>query len=45
MNLAIYIEKTVFLHMPKGADKPCNYIGGSEPMFLCYTDRKFSCTD
>ena len=46
--LAIYKphpEKILFLHMPKGADKLCKYIAGSGPMFLCYTDWKFSCTD
>ena len=39
--LAIYKphhEKTLFLHMPKGADKLCNYTGGSEPIFLYCTD-------
>ena len=38
-------EQILFLHMPKGAAKLCKYIVGSGPMFLCYTDWKFSCTD
>ena len=39
--LAIYKphpEKTLSLHMPKGAVKLCKYIAGPGPMFLCYTD-------
>ena len=38
-------EKTLVLHMPKGAYKLCKYIAGSGPMILCYTDWKFSSID
>ena len=46
--LAIYKPhpvKILFLHTPQGADKLCKYIAWSGPMFLCYIDWKFSCTD
>ena len=45
INLAIYKpqhEKFSFLHMPKGAEKPCDYTGGSEPMFLCILIKNLS---
>ena len=28
--------------MPKGAEKPCDYTGGSEPMFLCILIKNLS---
>ena len=39
--LAIYmhnLEKILVLRMPKGADKLCQYIAGSGPMFICFID-------
>ena len=44
MNLDIYKphhEKILFLHLQKGAEKPCDYTGGSGPMFVCIAIKNF----